>query len=643
MQKILYLVGIFVILITSALPVTAQSNILEWVETLGRGTIYQASLSADGEKIVVTGNRGIWVYDDQFNDLAHINTGTVWQMAWSSDDVYLAALSDDSRLTVWHMSDYQQVSEVIFSDENRVISSLEAMTWKPDSHVLTLAYRDEIIFWDADNQTTQDTLSAPTENYKTDIAWSPDGNRLAVGTLSEVALWDMRAPNSSIQVSFVENEREKVRPVHLDWSPDGLQIAVVENWSIGYSSSSQNNTLSILDATTGDITRVIQAGFAADVDWSPDGTMIATATSEFGNRVHTPIKVWDSNTGKLMAQLVQHAREAHTIQWHPDGQRLLSAAYDNTARLWDVQLSLPINQSRNSLALRGHMNRVNVIAWSPDSNYLTTGTEDGGIRVWDVASGQMLETNYQADLFGVQALDYSPDGRYLAAGGGENLVRIWGLTDDARFSRVSYEHGRSSIPGEGNPIGITAIKWSPDSHALASAGYDALIKLWQEKGDGDAETLRQGGWYILSLHWFADSTRLLTGGRGSEAWDTVSGEQLPMQCDGLDELAFEFSPNEQYLSLGDDVNGGYYLCDIRTGEKIHRSYRVLDWNPIHPVAVGLSSSASEIVLFDPLDTEETVLATIPVEAPVRAARWSPDGHYLAIGLDDGTVQVWRLN
>ncbi|MFW5692386.1 MAG: WD40 repeat domain-containing protein, partial [Chloroflexota bacterium] len=480
-----------------------------------------------------------------------------------------------------------------------------------------------------------------------DIAWSPDGTRLAVGGGSEVQIWDSSSSDPSLQIDLRDSEYAGRRPVRLAWSPNGTRIAVVEDWR--NDAITVHNTLSIINATTGEIMLIMQAGLAAGVAWSPDGTMIATATSEFGKRIRTPINVWDAQTGRLVAELIGHTREAHTVQWHPVGQQLLSAAYDNTVRIWQVQPELTVNQLRENRILRGHMDQVNVIAWTPDGSQFATGSEDGSIRVWDVASGEMIETDYHSDLRGVQALDYSPDGRYLAAGGGENWVRIWALTEDTRFRRAQYEHGRHASPGVGNPMGITAVAWSPDSSTLASSGYDALVKLWAAEGDGDADILRQGGWHPLTLHWFADGERLLLGTRGPEIWDVIAGEQLPLDCGGLSVIAVELSPDDRYLVVGDDMTGGYQLCDMDTGESRSRFgfYRIMQWNPVHSIAAGLrqDSTGQNIVLFDPLTfdviTGETI-AEFTVDARVYTAVWSPDGRYLAIGLEDGTIQLWAL-
>lgn len=647
MRKILCLVGMMLMLVTGTFHVTAQQATIELVNTFGRGTVHQAILSADGERVVVAGSRGVWVYDAAFSDLAHLEIGAVQRLAWSSDDQYLAVVTEDSQLSIWNMVNYQLHTEVEFPEE-RTPPRFEPITWKPDSHLLALAYRDEIVLWNADTGAFEDSLPTTTlQRDKNDIAWSPDGTRLAVGAGSEVQIWDSSSSDPSLQIDLRDSEYVGRRPVRLAWSPNGTRIAVVEDWR--NDAITHHNTLSIINATTGEIMLIIQAGLAADVAWSSDGTMIATATSEFGKRIRTPINVWDAQTGRLVAELIGHTREAHTVQWHPDGRQLLSAAYDNTVRIWQVQPELPVNSYHESHVLPGHMDRVNAIAWSPDGSQLATGSEDGSIRVWDMESVEMIETDYQSDLWYVQALDYSPDGRYLSAGGGENLVRIWALTEDAGFRYTYYEHDRTLFPGVGNRMGISVVEWSPDSSRLASGGYDATVRLWQPETMGEPRILKHGGWYPLSLHWFADGERLLVGARGPEIWDVVVREQLPLDCGGLSVIAVELSPDDRYLVVGDDMTGGYHLCDIDTENSRSRFgfYRMMDWNPVHAIAVGVrdDNTGQHIVLFDPLTFDAITgeaIAEFTVDARVRTAVWSPDGRYLAIGLDGGTVQLWEL-
>lgn len=634
---------------TTRFQVTAQEVSIELMNTLGRGTIVQAVLSADGERIVMAGSRGMWVYDNQFNDVAHIDAGAVQEIAWSSDDHYLVVLTNDRQLSVWDMTEYQRFTEVEFPNNEPFILGLGPIAWKPDSHLLTITYVDDIRLWNADTGNFEAWFTIPTRRYKTDIEWSPDGTQLAVAAFGEVKVWDMLSDQPLLALDLRDSEYSGGHSVNLAWSPEGTRLAIVKGWAYE-PSLLRNNTLSVIDPRTGNTELVLQAGLTADVDWSPDGRMLATATADFGVRRRTPINVWDAQTGELLAELISHTREAHTVQWHPDGQHLLSAAYDNTAYLWDVQPELPTNQMRDRLVLRGHMDQVNVLAWSPDSTQLATGTEDGSIRVWDVATGEMLETDFQADLFGIQALDYSPDGRYLAAGGGENWVRIWGLTNDVRIYSASYQHGPSLSPGEGNIGGINTVGWSPDSSMLASAADDGMVKLWKLDGAAsDVSTLRQDGGSVLSLYWSVDNARLFMDKYSPEIWDITTGKELPTLCGKSNFLLLDVSRDEQYLAVSDH-HGPYFLCDIYTGELLSLAAPILDWTPVYPVAVGpdrheSTSNSQRLILFNPLTFNSITskrVAEFTVDGHIQTAVWSPDGRSLAIGLEDGTVQLWRF-
>lgn len=643
MKKFSCLAVLMLVLITGTFRATGQEEAIELVNTFGRGTVHQAVLSADGERVVVAGSRGVWVYDSEFNDLAHIETGTVQRMAWSSDDQYLAVVTEDSQLSIWNMADYQLHAEVELPDERT--PRYAPITWQPNSHLLVLAYRDKIALWNADTRAFEDSILITTQSDKTDAAWSPDGVQLAIASASEVQLWTLGSTVPVFQIDLRDSEYAGRRSIQLAWSPDATRIAVVEGWRNDVPITG-HNTLSIINANTGETTLVMQAGLAADVAWSPDGTMLATATAESGNRTRTPINVWDALTGRLVAELVGHTREAHTVQWLPDGQHLLSAADDSKVRIWQVQ-PLGVIQFHDSRILNGHMDRVDALAWTPDGSQLASGSVDGSIRVWDVESGEMIETNYQSDLRGVQALDYSPDGQYLAAGGGENWVRIWQLTDDRQFIYTQYVHGRHASPGAGNPTGITAVAWSPDSSRLASGGYDATVRLWQPEKLAEPLILRQGGWYPLSLYWTLDAGRLVIGAPfGPEIWDIASGEQILLECEGMPNSyihPWSMSPDRRYLFVTDEM-GPFYLCDLEQGERLNVAAFVRVWNPVHPVVMG-SNVQGAVILFDPLTYDNVnaePIAELEVDTPIRIAVWSPDGRYLAIGLEDGAVQLWEL-
>jgi hypothetical protein len=59
MQKVFCLAILMLVLITGAFRITGQEEAVERINTLGRGTVHQAVLSADGDQAVVAGSRGV--------------------------------------------------------------------------------------------------------------------------------------------------------------------------------------------------------------------------------------------------------------------------------------------------------------------------------------------------------------------------------------------------------------------------------------------------------------------------------------------------------------------------------------------------------------------------------------------------------
>jgi WD40 repeat protein len=64
--------------------------------------------------------------------------------------------------------------------------------------------------------------------------------------------------------------------------------------------------------------------------WSPDGAWIATASYDHDARI------WDAETGELMATLTGHADSVYSVAWSPDGARVATSSNDRTFRVWDI-------------------------------------------------------------------------------------------------------------------------------------------------------------------------------------------------------------------------------------------------------------------------------------------------------------------
>jgi WD40 repeat protein len=49
------------------------------------------------------------------------------------------------------------------------------------------------------------------------------------------------------------------------------------------------------------------------------------------------LRVWDAESGALLATLEGHQGRVTSVAWSPDGRRLLSGGDDGSLRVWDAE------------------------------------------------------------------------------------------------------------------------------------------------------------------------------------------------------------------------------------------------------------------------------------------------------------------
>lgn len=64
---------------------------------------------------------------------------------------------------------------------------------------------------------------------------------------------------------------------------------------------------------------------------------------------------------------------------------------------------------------------------------------------------------------------------------------------------------------------------------------------------------------------------------------------------------------------------------------------LLDWSSTNVLAIALGST---VYLWDAITSCIEELMTVDEEGPITSVSWAPDGQYLAIGLNNSTVQLW---
>ena len=105
---------------------------------------------------------------------------------------------------------------------------------------------------------------------------------------------------------------------YVTFSQDGKQIV----------SGSQDTTIRVLDAETGEVVAVPLGGhtnLVNSVAFSQDGKHIVSGL------VDNTIQVWDAETGKVViGPLEGHTSLVDSIAFSQDGKRIVSGSWDNT-------------------------------------------------------------------------------------------------------------------------------------------------------------------------------------------------------------------------------------------------------------------------------------------------------------------------
>ena len=103
-------------------------------------------------------------------------------------------------------------------------------------------------------------------------------------------------------------------------------------------------------------------------------------------------RVWDADSGALLATLTGHTGAVYSVGFSPDGARLVSGSDDGTLRLWDAASGAPL------ATLKEHEGWVFSVGFSPDGKRLVAGGDDGTLRLWDAASGAPLATELAREI-----------------------------------------------------------------------------------------------------------------------------------------------------------------------------------------------------------------------------------------------------
>ncbi len=526
-----------------------------------------------------------------------------------------------------------------------------------------------------------------------DAALSPDGRRIALifeqkqgGQGKRIAVWDL--PTAK-EVYTLRGYAPSIPLVA--FSPDNHFL--VTAGGPGQESSNPlspafwiTEELRIWDAASGRLLRKINTHDRLHaIQMSPDGKQVVGLNKDFGQG----LAVWDTDTGKKMYTLSAKGFETFsTAKFSPNGRTLAvirqgfpgfsDAASPHQAILAFVGQSLPdpfdnaaLSQTTVTMVEAGTgkersryftaINEVNELAFSKDGKLLALGGSDGTIRVLESQTGREINL-LRCDNGRVVSLAFHPDGQHLISTNDKEEVKVWEATakqDGRVFQDLSS--GRE-------------LDFTPDGHWLILRQVPKLVFRDARTGKIIAANAREEGPDVIDVYYSHDGRRAarvimsksnafrlglqMAIGKAKrteiELWDRPAKRKLAdLALPGIFNLVggtLLFSPNGKYLvgksrleSLEQPRPIPGVVFDGTTGKinyQLPDTLQCAAFSPdSHWLAIGLEGKADLLQIRDA--ATGAVVRVLPEHRVIKSIAFSPDGQWLGVAGEQETV-IWEV-
>ncbi len=353
-----------------------------------------------------------------------------------------------------------------------------------------------------------------------------------------------------------------------------------------------------------------------------------------------PLRGWEWHYVKRLpfagVLSLPHADLINRVAWSQDGRLLASGSLKGWVKVWDARAGTLL------VHLPAHKKFVGGLAFCPDGRILATGGEDDTVKLWDITrpGGPIREFRTGAETTMMQALDFSPDGRLLAAADRDRKVRFWELA------------GGSEVRLPDDLLQTGGLAFTPDGRQLVTVNTRGVVNVWDVATRRSVGTFRSGIRAVGDRAAFSRDRRLLALG-------CEDGTVKVLRTDPLEEVrtleahAGEISGvafgagDERLASAGDDLT--VKVWDLRTGQPaldlaiVTRRANGLAFSPDgHRLAVGAADGSLQILDGAPLGgLDGGQLFTLEGHShAVVGLAYSPDGRRVASASWDGTAKVW---
>ncbi|MBL9148137.1 MAG: protein kinase [Phycisphaerae bacterium] len=459
------------------------------------------------------------------------------------------------------------------------------------------------------------------------VADAPAGALVAVATKGgEIAVFDMNVGVEIDRWSVREKRLTDVVQINdLAISPDGAMVVIGTPTEVVAWSRPEHRVA----WRGGQTERPAQSGGFRHLTISADGSTIVASYPGAASR--STMWAWSLRSGEELGRC-RPKDAVHGVAIHPKGTEI---AIGSAVR--DIMIA-PVSTMRVGLELAGHTAGVRWIAYSPDGHSVASQSGDSTIRVRDVDDGRTLHVLHVPNGDATDGgLALSANGSRLVSRGARRIV-VWDLPPEP------------SLVLRGHRSYVYTVAFSADGTLLASGPFQGdRIRLWDPRsGAALAEHAFAGR--ARSLRFMGDDRRLEIRGRRTQQWDTATGASLEVANDTTFASPDSAFVDEPESMLVDRKKRQASASEIDREDDVAASIGTFD-DASNAAAGSLAATvvsgaaatagASSVVEVWRAGANRPI-ASLAHESKAVSTALSPSQALLAVGCEDGSINVWDV-